>query len=268
MNDAFLPANEDGGQTDAMKIEGKVFLFEQPELLNARDHGDLGIKAPDSLYSFAANQKALPVLITEFPSATRDYPVIFTNPTNPAPLVAVGLGAEKNLYIDEEGRWDEYRYIPAYLRRYPFAIATTQGANQFGVVIDRKSDYVTDDPEIPFFENGQMSERIKKMTEFLSAFEQDRRRTETFCKKLVELELLAPQQATYTPEAGGDPVVIAEYTAVNEQKLKELPDDVLVDLAKTNILPMIYAHLLSLNHWPLLYARAQKAAGANPPGAA
>ena len=47
---------------------------------------------------------------------------------------------------------------------------------------------------------------------------------------------------------------IAEYGAVNERKLIDLPDDKYLELKKTGAIGLVYAHLISLGGWDRLIA--------------
>ena len=87
-------------------------------------HGGLGFIPPKLRYGFCANVRAVPVLVSEIPAAIKDYPVIFTSQENPKPLAVVGLVDDINLFVDEEGNWERNRYIPGYVRRYPFGVAS------------------------------------------------------------------------------------------------------------------------------------------------
>jgi hypothetical protein len=37
----------------------------------------------------------------------------------PVPAVLLGLREAENLFVDRDGKWDA-RYVPAFVRRYPF----------------------------------------------------------------------------------------------------------------------------------------------------
>ena len=73
---------------------------------------------------------------------------------------------------------------------------------------------------------------------------------------LKELDLFEPKQTTYSPRAPdgtpGQPVLVSEYFAVSEEKLKALSPERLVQLRDTGALAQIYAHLHSLFLWDRL----------------
>ena len=99
----------------------------------------------------------------------------------------------------------------------------------------------------------------------------ERRRTENFVNLVKELDLLETKQATFTPTLAdgtvGQTVVIAEYFAVSEEKLRGLSAEKLVELRDNGALERIYNHLTSLAGWDRLVAiaseKAQKTAAGN-----
>ena len=93
---------------------------------------------------------------------------------------------------------------------------------------------------------------------FCNEFETERQRTESFVALLTSLDLLAPRETVYRPAnpdgTPGEPQKIAEYFAVDEEKLNKLPADKLVELRDNGALMHIYAHLVSLLSWDKLIA--------------
>ncbi|HET6628644.1 MAG TPA: SapC family protein, partial [Woeseiaceae bacterium] len=77
-------------QTSATTAErpvlGRMFLYEQPQLLTKEEHGGLGLSAVPQPYDFARRVRALPLVTLEFPVAQRDYPIVFSDSELPAPL--------------------------------------------------------------------------------------------------------------------------------------------------------------------------------------
>ena len=83
------------------------------------------------------------------------------------------------------------------------------------------------------------------------------RRTDTFVQILKDNDLFELKKATFQPtdEAGapaGEPVTVAEYFGVSEEKLNALPAKKLKELQENGALGQIYAHLVSLLGWDRL----------------
>ena len=106
----------------APQITGAMYLYEQPELLTKEQHGELSMKPLDNPFAFAAKARAIPVTMGEVPSAMKDYPIIFMSKENPQLLAVTGLFDDTNLFVGEDGKWENYRYVPGYVRRYPFGL--------------------------------------------------------------------------------------------------------------------------------------------------
>ena len=76
----------------------------------------------------------------------------------------------------------------------------------------------------------------------------DFRRTQAFCAKLRELDLLEPMRAQASLGTG-ERVALTGFMAVNRERLKALPAQALADLAKTDALELLYLHLQSMRNF-------------------
>lgn len=237
------------------QVTGQMFLFRKPELMAKEQHGDLGVSKPDQRYAFCAKVRAIPINVTEIPAAARDYPIIFMSKEQPIPLAVVGIIDDLNLFVGDDGEWEKFRYVPAYVRRYPFGVANETGGTRMAVIIDTEYEGFGKSAEFPLFENGEPTKFTSDAVEFCKVFEQERQLTDDFTKRLAPYDVIQPQAGQYTPNDGGDPKPFAEYFAVDENKLKELTDQQVAELHKTNFLPVLYAMLTSMANWRTLLQR-------------
>jgi hypothetical protein len=83
---------------------------------------------------------------------------------------------------------------------------------------------------------------------FSSEYQGQFNRTQLFCKKLKELDLLEPMQAQITLPSG-EKMNLGGFQAVNREKLKALTNEQLGELAKTDELELIYLHLQSMRNF-------------------
>lgn len=247
-----MTAND--SQQQSTSLAGKMFLYEAPELLNPEVHGTMGFKPSHRPFDFVANVRAIPLTMIEFGSAMRNYPIIFSGLKKPIPLAIVGLLDDINLFVDEEGQWDEFSYVPTYLRCYPFTFAKEAGG-QMAVVVDRNATSVSEKPDYPFFVDGKTSEHTEALMKLCAEYERERQRTESFCRKLVDLGLLATMQAAHVPEGGTESQALANYVAIDATKLDELPAEEIYELHRSGFLSASYLHLYSLENWRHLMAR-------------
>ena len=256
--------------SQASGLSGNVLFYTQPEPISIEAHGKLGVTPADNPYAFVAQTNIVPLTVTEFAPAALSYPIIFVGELK-QPVVAMGLRQSDNLFIDN-GQFRPDAYIPAYVRRYPFVFANDDTQNRMILCIDRGAAFVGEGGEIPLFENGQPSAYVNNAMEFCNNFEQERLRTESFVKLLIDLDLFETREANFTPRnpdgSAGQVQKLAEYFAVSEDKLKALPIEKLAELRDNGALGQIYAHLVSLLGWDRLIAMAFARAAAETPVAA
>lgn len=218
--------------------------------LSKEQHKKLYIE-PVEGFAFAAETNSLYIAAAEFPRASREYPIVFASDNQGGlfPVALLGLKKNQNLFVDKNGKWNA-DYIPAYARRYPFILATPDSKkNQFTVCIDESyPGFNTAKEGQPLFNaKGEDGPVLKQAVEFLKDYQAHVRLTETFCKGLLELEVLEPVQANVALKSG-QKLSIAGFQCVSRKKLKELAPKKLTDLLKSDQLELIYCHLQSLNN--------------------
>ena len=242
---------------------GSMLFYKQPELLNHQAHGSLGLRQPERPYEFAKVTRALPLTLSELPTAQKHFPIVFSSLEDPEPIAVVGSTDDVNLFVDDDGTWDPQVYIPAYARCYPLALAARDD-DQLAVVIDRAADWISDNPEQPFFEGDKVTPKTQTQIDFCARYDAERKATTAFGQRLKELGMLAAQQVTRSgPDGQSAP--IANYIAVDRQKLSELETDVIKELFANGYLASIYAHMFSIENWPRLLERHSRRVGGAPP---
>ena len=232
---------------------GKMFLYEQPELLSLEEHGTLGVTPPERPFEYAAGVRALPLTMPEFSSAQRHFPIVFSALENPMPLAVVGVFEDVNLFVTD-GRWDPATYLPSYLRGHPFAFASAD-QDKVAVVIDRAAAAVTENPKFPFFEDGKPTQQTAQMMRFCLQFEAERQRTVALCKKLIDLELLTTRQVAYKPDESSEEKMLGGFVGIDTDKLNELDAETVHELHRSGMLSAIYLQLHSLENWSSLITR-------------
>ena len=145
-------------------------------------------------------------------------------------------------------------YVPTYLRCYPFTFAVEKGG-KMAVVVDRNAPTVSESPQYPFFVDGEISEHTDALMQLCAQYEGERKRTQEFCNKLVEHDLLVSLRAMYTPEGSDEQQSMADYVGIDAQKLQDLPKDVIHEMHQVGFLSASYLHLYSLENWRHLMAR-------------
>ena len=183
----------------------------------------------------------------EFVRAAGTFPVVFVEDRQNEcfrPVALLGLEPGENLFVDTEGRWTA-SYVPAIIRRYPFALAGNPGGDQYTVLIDEGADVVNDEEgQLLFEENGEPAEALENVRRYLGDLQQMDFLTNTCCDFLKEHDLLTGlnmrvRQADQVRNVSG-------CFSVNEERLNELSDELFLEMRRRGYLAPIYAHLCSL----------------------
>ena len=243
----------------AGEVAGQVMFYGRPEPLSPEAHGKLKLKTIAAPFGFAAHAHIVPLQVSEFGPAGLSYPVIFVGEPR-APMAVLGMRQGDNLFVDAQGQYEDFAYIPGFIRRYPFVLAGNDVEEQLVVCIDRDAPMLGEEGDTALFEDGKLSAMAQSAVQFCSDFETERRRTDHFVARLKALDLLEPKTASFTPRnpdgSAGPPVQLADYFAVAEDRLKALGDADLRDLHDTGALRQIYMHLNSMFNWERLVGRA------------
>lgn len=234
-------------------VEQRLPLFyRKPELLQAERHAKLGLSQTVS-YAFAGEVVSLPLNTIEVPVAARDYPVVFAG-EQPVPIAIVGLKAGRNLFVRPDGSWDPGRYIPAYVRRYPFALVGRESSDQFSLCVDLESERIVSDGGAPLFEDDKPSKLTQDALQFCAAFEREATATRKVMQALKDKGLLKPNEATIRL-ADGNQVSMTDFSVLDEERFNALSDEDFLELRRAGALPAIYGHLASLPSWSELVRR-------------
>lgn len=249
----------DAPTAEAPTISGNLPFYKKPEPISATRHGKLGIKRVEQPFGFAKSMHVAPATVSEFPMGGLDYPIIFVGPDR-APLLVMGLRENENLFVTPDGVWENHRYLPAFVRRYPFVFAEDKQNERFVACIDVEAPMVAENAETPLFEGEEPSAFTRDAINFLTSFEQQRQATREFCVRLRELDLFEEAKVTFTPAnadgSQGEPRTIAEYVGISADKVAALSADQLTELNQKGFLRMIHYHQHSLNNWQKLINRA------------
>jgi hypothetical protein len=233
----------------------QMLLYERAVPITRQRHGDLSVRAGrDFHYARAVN--SVPLMEAEFPSATAEFPVVFaTTGDEIVPVVLLGLRDSENLMVGLEGQWLG-RYVPAFLRRYPFVFSTADSGRSFTLCIDESFSGLNAEGrgERLFDADGEPTQYTKSVLNFLQAYQAQFQRTQAFCRRLRELDLFEPMQAQFTIK-DGQRLTMTGFSTIARDRLKALPGETLADLARTEILEQIYQHLGSLRHFNAMIER-------------
>lgn len=230
-----------------------LLIYERPVQLNRVAHRNHRLLASAPDYSVASGLNSLPLAVTEFAHAGRDFPIVFAGNSADAvvPAALVGLRAGENLLVDGNGAWAGERYVPAFLRRYPFVLAEREpGSEDFTVCLDAAYPGLREGGEegvALFDEDGKDGALLTNALQFLQQYQLHLARTRQFTAAVVRHGLLVERQISITA-ASGEQFALNGFHVVDEQKLRELKGKALQELAQSGDLGWIYAHLVSLGN--------------------
>jgi hypothetical protein len=215
--------------------------------LNSRDHATWrarGIgKAP-----WLVGQHAVPLTVEEFPQAGRHFPIVFASGDNTVPLALMGLNEGVNVFVSEDGTVAPNTYLPAYARRYPFMLAKLHPtAEELSLCFDPHSGLIGEfEDGDALFDGTEPAQTTKGALQFCEQFEQAGQRTQAFIEELKKHNLLMEGEVSIQRQEGGQPFVYRGFQMIDQEKLRNVRGDVLRGWAQSGLLPLLYAHLFSL----------------------
>jgi len=225
--------------------------------LNKEVHSNLYIEGIEG-YSHTKETNSIYIAAIEFLQITREYPIVFAKGADEKvfPVALLGLEKNSNFFVDDKGNWTA-NYIPAYVRRYPFILATADDTKaNFSVCIDESFPGFNTAKEgnALFNEKGEQSEILDQAVSFLKDYQSHVQLTTLFCENLVKLDILEPMQANMESTTG-EKSSLGGFMGVNREKLKALKPAKLAELLKTDQMELIFAHLASLSNLNSLMKR-------------
>jgi len=246
-------------------MSSQQLIYESAVPVSGARHADASVESRGD-YGFTRKVNSVPLMAVEFPHAAAEYAIVFGGTAEAfVPAVILSMRGEENLYLGKQGGW-EAKYIPAFVRRYPFVFASSQDGKTFTLCIDEafpgfnregRGQRLFDDERTP-------STYVSSVLKFLEQYQLEFRRTQAFCQKLKELDLLEPMRAQ-AKLGSGEQVALTGFMAVSRDRLKALPGEKLAELAKTNELEILYLHLHSMRNFAAMGERLGRIAPAAEP---
>lgn len=185
------------------------------------------------------------VMITELSAATANFPVIFIqHPETKVvrPVAMFGLKPGENYFYGKDG-WDA-TYVPLLIQRHPFLIGADDAnpdSTSLTMCVDSTSPFLTEDADgIALFDaNGNGTDFLANRNELLREIFEGERITEQFTRKVQELGLLKSFEIL-VQESDGSARKVTGLMTFDEVKLRQLPDDKVLELNKLDFLAACY----------------------------
>lgn len=189
-----------------------LILYKNPVPLEVSKHKSLKLNAQAN-FDFARGVNSLPVAGVEFFRAGRDFPILFLKGAdeNYVPILLLSLRADDH---DLGSDWAQ-RYVPIYVRRYPFAL-TEDGL----VMIDEDSERLsTETGEALFLEEGEKAETLEYVIKYLRTADAAYRATQEFVEAFAKKDLFMPFSAKVHHESVK--IKMDGLYSIDEKKLHE-----------------------------------------------
>jgi SapC len=233
-----------------------MMIFERLVNLHRERHRHLRLDAARVDHSFAQHTNSVPLAMEEVPDAALFYPCVFIEREGThAMTVLLGLRAQQNLFVGADKQWLADTYVPAHVRRYPFALAETPTPDNFLICLDEACAGLGDTEGQPLFlDDAAEGPLLAEVRTFLLNLHQAFVRSNAWCKEVAELGLLTPRALTWTDHRG-ESQELSGFLAIDEERLRALPTEVTQRWMSTGQMAVAWAHLLSLGHARTLAAR-------------
>jgi len=232
----------------APQAQSLPLLYNDLVPLNVEQHAKFAIREQDTA-PYLVGVHAVPLTIDEFAQCQRFLPIVFSSGDQPLPLVLLGLNEGTSTLVDADGklRRDD-GYVPAYIRRYPWMLVRLNpNSEELSLCFDPSSGLIGEyEGGLPLIENGEATQLTKDLLGFCEQFEQAAARTGEFMKELKDADLLMEGELSIQVPDAEQPFIYRGFQMVNEEKLRELRGDQLRKFNQSGLLPLLHAHLFSL----------------------
>lgn len=235
--------------------------------LDREKHKNLRLQTELSTLERAAGLNSVFVAAVEFSEACKEYPIVFVRVGEApkdgaihavAPLAVLGLKPGVNMFL-KDGKWSA-TYMPAYLRRYPFAMARIDGGEEIAVCLDEQwKGFSETEGTLLLAADGQPTELTMNAKTFLENFEREAERTRLVCEELQKLDLLQDMRFEATLP-NGEKLDVDGFLAIDEEKLGKLEDAQVVQLFRTGVMSLIEMHRVSMGNMTRLAQQHSAAA--------
>lgn len=225
-------------------------MFKNATPLKAEEHRDFKVFESND-YSYAKGELMAPIVFSEMADIAREYPIIFPTNNSQLPYALMGLEPNQNAYVRDDGQWMG-TYIPAHIRRYPFALSPMpasegqkQGDVRFAIMVDLEAPHLKNPNGHPVFTaQGQLTPHMQERVKLLEGMQKALDTTKHLVKTLEDSGLLV-ERVIKIQRRGQEPYQMKGLRVIDEKQLNQMEGDAFLALRDKGVLPLIYSHLLS-----------------------
>ena len=220
-------------------------------VLNSQTHRALRVET-GAAAAYGDNQRFVPVVVAEFPLLAIHYPILLSKDADTGAFYCgamLGFDAGENLFLGPGGTDGVDAYRPLNLQRGPFYTAGSD------LAIDLDHPRVVAGTGQPLFgPAGEPTPYLESVMALMRDLRPGQERTRVFIQTLLSLNLVVSVSIDARFDDGSRRDVTGLYT-VDQEVLRALPDNTVVDLFRRGYLQLMYLMLASLKHIPILAQR-------------
>lgn len=234
----------------------QLLIYDRVVPVNRQVHRDTSVRKLSS-FAFAAELNTVPIVDVEFARVALEMPVVFAKTeTGLVSLALLGTAEQKCAFVGSDLQWTG-RYVPAFLRRYPFVFAVEPGQDRMTLCMDERFEGLNTENrgERMFDADGNPTSYLDTVLRFMEEYQATFHRTQSFCDRLEERGLLEEARIDYRL-SNGTKGAVSGFLRVSAEKLRALPDDVLASMVRSGEMDLIQSHMLSLLNAESLVTRS------------
>lgn len=228
-----------------------------PVPLVAADHGALKLRSSAQV-DFAKTQHVILIRAAEIAMAAASMPVFLNRHGASGAWLFSAMTSfvpGQNWFVRDE-RWDA-TYWPSFLATYPFFMvpAATDSAELAIGIIPGSPAFSAEEGVALFDDSGKPSLEVTQLEKVLRDDLEKDAQSRAFAEVLLQHKLNRPVDVVVT-RASGETHTIRGLHAIDEEALRALSNDVLLDLNSRGYLLAIHALLISMSQVNTLVRRS------------
>lgn len=238
-------------------------IYNRPVALDRNVHRNIRINSAGNFFFAKSCQTAL-VTSAELNRTIKEFSVVFIKEGDSfLPIAILGLQQNQNLFVDESGQWTS-RYVPAFIRRYPFIPALNkEDDDNMTVCIDETAECINHERGEYLFIGEKNSKFLDNAIQFLQDYKAQTDATITLVKQLADAGLLSEQRANFKIE-DRQSFDLTGFFTVDTGKLSKLTPETTYNLFQSGALHIAYLHLSSLDNFSRLVEIQAQRLNKNP----
>tara|TARA_E500000331_G_C17199862_1_gene688785 strand:- start:73 stop:870 length:798 start_codon:yes stop_codon:yes gene_type:complete len=213
--------------------------------LSKANHSDLKI-LPVDLKNFS-ELSLIPIYFHEINWLACEYPLCFivNDGTVDFRLISTVSEEQGSALIKEDGNWVG-RYVPSYLRHYPF-FAFSDESEKSTIFIEDESPRLSFSDGVPLFNNSEPTEILDQIVADLRTILGSAKKTQVILEALKAFNLIRPWEPKIKTSSDQE-ILLSGVYRIDETALNELSSDAWNELREISAFPMIYGQLFSTHN--------------------